>query len=32
MKDCIPFIRTGYREVLRVSLFADYERTFNEGL
>ena len=32
MKDWIPFILTGYRKVLRVSLFAEYERIFNEGL
>ena len=32
MKDWIPFILTGYRKVLRVSLFIDYERIFNDNL
>ena len=32
MKDWIPFILTGYRKVLRVSLFTVYERIFNDDL
>ena len=31
-KQKLTFILTGYRDVLRVSLFADYEQIFNEGL
>ena len=31
-KQKLTFILTGYRGVLRISLFADYEQIFNEGL
>ena len=31
-KQELKFILTGYRDVLRVFLFADYERIFTEGL
>ena len=31
-KQKLTFILTGYRDVLRISLFADYEQIFNEGL
>ena len=30
-KQKLTFIQTGYRDVLRFSLFADYEWIFNEG-
>ena len=31
-KQKLTFILTGYRDVLRISLFADYEQIFNGGL
>ena len=31
-KQKLTFILTGNRGVLRISLFADYEQIFNEGL
>ena len=31
-KQKLTFILAGYRDVLRISLFADYEQIFNEGL
>ena len=31
-KQKLTFILTGYRDVLRVSLFADCKRILNEGL